>query len=92
VCAAGTRRETPIGEHCGFCEEPIEAGDRGLFVYTTQREVPAHRECSFRQVVGGIGHHEDHDFWCSSMRDPDAGLSYRQSALRVWALHEERAR
>lgn len=43
----------------------------------------AHYECIFRSVMGGIGHHEDHSYWCVNMGDPDMGLSYRESARRV---------
>lgn len=42
-----------------------------------------HRECSLRSVMGGIGHLIAHDYWCTERHDPDAGLTYRQSALLV---------
>jgi hypothetical protein len=43
----------------------------------------AHRACMMRSVIGGIGHLEDHDFWCAVMNDPDGGRTYYQSALEV---------
>jgi hypothetical protein len=46
----------------------------------------AHRECALRSVLGGIGHHEDHDYWCTQRGDPDGGRSYHQSAIEVKAL------
>lgn len=42
-----------------------------------------HPSCAARAVVGGIGHLVDHAYWCGERGDPDAGLSYRDSALRV---------
>lgn len=45
--------------------------------------VNAHRECMLRSAVGGIGHLIAHDWWCDIKHDPDAGLTYRQSALLV---------
>lgn len=42
-----------------------------------------HRACSLRSALGGIGHLLAHDYWCTQRHDPDAGLTYRQSALLV---------
>jgi hypothetical protein len=53
-------------------------------VDTTMR--PVHRECQFRAVVGGWGHHTNHPYWCNLMGDPDGGLSKRESSVRVWEL------
>jgi hypothetical protein len=33
--------------------------------------------------MGGIGHLIAHAYWCFERGDPDAGLTYRQSALLV---------
>jgi hypothetical protein len=46
---------------------------------------PVHKECGFRAVSGGIGHFEDHHYWCQTRHDPDGGRTRRQSALEVWA-------
>lgn len=43
----------------------------------------AHRTCMLREVIGGIGHLIAHDYWCTQRHDPDATLTYRQSALLV---------
>lgn len=91
VCDDGEQRPTPVGELCLHCSEAIEAGDRGMFLpFAGADGVPsvraAHRECALRAVDGGIGHHVDHDFWCSDVGDPNGGLSYRQSALKVWDM------
>lgn len=80
----GVRFPTPIGRKCSLCKEPIDEGDAGVFAHTNGRLVPHHRECGFREVMGGIGHFLDHELWCEVIGDPDAGLSYRESALQVW--------
>jgi hypothetical protein len=42
-----------------------------------------HLECLLRDVMGGIGHLTDHEFWCRTVGDPDGGMTYRESALAV---------
>ena len=59
-------------ELCGeLCLEPFE----GTPLMHT------HRECGLRSVMGGIGHLVAHEYWCLQRHDPDAGLTFRQSAL-----------
>lgn len=64
---------------CRFCQPEV-----GTFRASDQ-----HRECALRSVVGGIGHLTNHRHWCLEMHDPDAGLSYRDSALLVAAWVDE---
>lgn len=66
---------------CILCSEPIES----LAVVRIHPGF-AHQECGLRSVLGGIGHHEDHSYWCENQHDPDGGRSYHQSALEVKAL------
>lgn len=61
---------------CDLCKEPIEEPD-----LTT-----SHRECMLREVLGGIGHQIAHEYWCLRRHDPDAGYTYRESALMVYAI------
>lgn len=75
-----------------LCGELIVDGDQGQMVPAVDadgwRPRPQHRECALRAVFGGIGHLRDHVHWCNTVGDPDGGLSYRDSALAVWAqLH-----
>lgn len=44
---------------------------------------PMHRQCVLRSTMGGIGHLIAHEYWCLQKHDPDAGLTFRQSALLV---------
>lgn len=62
---------------CLMCGTPLDS----LF-----DDEAMHRECSLRNVMGGIGHLIAHDYWCTERHDPDAGLTYRQSALLVDAF------
>lgn len=92
ICDTGTQVETPVGEHCELCDEPVQLFDQGSFIGSLRGEegnfvpviAPVHRECSLRSVLGGIGHLQNHSVWCVLKHDPDAGFSYRESALKVW--------
>ena len=66
--------------NCILCMEPIEV---------QHRLGQAHSECLLRSVLGGIGHHEDHQRWCVQENDPDGGRSFRQSAIEVELLVEK---
>lgn len=77
------------GHRCGLCETEVRPGDDVRPLGTPEGPGLAHRECLLRNVLGGIGHLEDHNHWCNEMHDPDGGRSYRQSALEVDAwVHE----
>ena len=83
VCDDGVRVKTPVGIACLLCEEPIADTDQGSYLGID----PVHRECALRSVIGGWGHHVNHHYWCIQMHDPDGGLSYRESARRVWSMN-----
>lgn len=70
---------------CGEDVPPDEAADHPMFDMDGRASFP-HWYCMLREVLGGIGHHEDHEFWCLTMHEPDAGLGYRASARRVAEL------
>lgn len=75
------RASSFIGQHCTLCHEPLTGR-------SASTNMAVHRECGLRDVVGGIGHLLDHELWCIARDDPDAGLTYRQSALLVAAYEE----
>ena len=79
--------DVPLGDHCMYCRDRFEAGDNGAIFPTGYA---AHRECQLRSVMGGIGHLVDHERYCRSELGPDAGLSYRASAVLVWRHLVER--
>jgi hypothetical protein len=45
-----------------------------------------HRECLLANVIGPLGHHLDHGFWCENMDDPHCGRGVRQANLDLAAL------
>lgn len=88
--------ELPLCLMCGT--EVAETDDARKMPYGRTTSMPGlvewtvelvHRECLAREVIGGIGHLEDHEFWCETMHDPDGGRTYRQSALEVVAWVRE---
>jgi hypothetical protein len=75
-------------EDCVFCDEPIYGEQAVGVIYTEDGPRHAHQECSLREVLGGIGHHIAHEYWCVQKGDTDAGLTRRQSAKLVRAMVE----
>ena len=71
---------------CVMCGEDV-VGD-GVPIGTPTGMGVVHRECGLREVMGGIGHCVAHEYWCKQKNDPDAGLTYRQSALLVQKYYE----
>ena len=74
--------DTP-GSTCALCDEPVEPGSDASPIVTPEGPRRAHRECLLRVGLGGIGHLENHSYWCKEMHDPDGGRTLRQSALEV---------
>ena len=60
---------------CQLCNEPVEDNNRA------EGSLVAHRTCLLRCVLGGIGHLQDHNYWCSQRHDPDGGMTYYESGL-----------
>lgn len=60
---------------CELCNEPIHGDKADVY------PLNAHYQCLLRETLGGIGHLIAHKYWCLQKHDPDAGLTYRQSAL-----------
>lgn len=72
-----------------MCEEPVgDAADdiSPTALFTPEGRRTTHRSCMLREVIGGIGHLVAHEYWCLQHHDPDAGLTFRQSALLVDAF------
>lgn len=59
-----TRKSFPAGESCLYCGEQFDeaAGDSGTATLAVTHEgariAHVHKECQFRQVAGGLAHHE----------------------------------
>lgn len=74
---------------CMLCDEVVVVNDlidtEGI-LQNVVRANPSqwmHRECGLRSALGGIGHVLAHEYWCLQRNDPDAGLTFRQSAIMV---------
>lgn len=60
-CDMAPRADTPAGELCGFCTDPIQDGDQGVITPAILANgqpgaVPWHRECWMRQIAGSPFH------------------------------------
>jgi hypothetical protein len=81
------RVETPVGEACCHCHEPIEAGDDG-WLYANGPA--AHRECYIRAIVGSVAHQQKRCSCFGGTADHDEGITRRQdarAALEYWEAH-----
>lgn len=94
VCDDGVQAETPVGEPCLLCSEPIAQGDQGNWMGSVNfgsgsSMEPVHRECSLRSVLGGIEHltagpHAVGTCYLGSQ------LTHRQSSLLAWEWFQQR--
>lgn len=88
------RKPFPSGERCLYCVEVFDeaAGDSGQAMpcLTTEGTLirHAHKECSMRNVVGGLAHLQG---MCSCQGGTYElpGMTLRQEALAVWAWVQE---
>jgi hypothetical protein len=93
ICSMIPETPTPEGEVCGWCEEPIVKGDRGIEMPTVERGEwfykPWHQECQIRLIVGSKAHLERR---CSCFGgrtedvDTEPGMTKRQEAKYVLEL------
>ncbi len=90
VCNPAEHVTTPIGEPCGYCRAPIEAGSRGFFLPTLQpdgssTDRPWHKRC-LEVALGGAEPHKsarchldaDHDGPCQEW-----GSRYVEPVIRI---------
>ena len=87
ACDESPHVATPVGELCGWCEEPIAVDDDGYLIPHVGdgvREVPYHKECNLRMVVGSVGH-QCGECTCKGQEDQSEwNISRREAALRTW--------
>jgi len=94
VCERGTRRRTPVGELCWLCRDVVLYGQQGQWISQFSRaqdkqvEVPVHRECLLRQLVGNLAHLQQRCPCYGGSGGPEG--TYREESLRVWSWLEER--
>lgn len=75
-----------LNDFCLLCSHevtPYNEQAEGMWLDESGNRRKVHRECALRNVIGGIGHIEDHNKWCLINNDPDMGLGFRKSAQLV---------
>lgn len=86
------RKAFPAGQSCLYCGEQFSeaAGDSGqaTLAVTTEgaRIAHVHKECQFRQVAGGLAHHEKRCHCYGGDGDGTPGMTLREEAAEVWRL------
>ncbi len=79
---------TPVGAPCGFCQEPIEAGDKGVIIPHIDTdgasEKPYHFECHMRLTIGSLAHQERRCSCYGGNEHDPPGMSLRQAARAAW--------
>lgn len=88
------RKAFPAGKSCLYCGEEFSeaAGDSGTAaVAMTMHEgrpvgqvAHVHKECQFRQVAGGLAHHEGRCHCHGGDGNGTPGMTLREEALEVW--------
>jgi hypothetical protein len=87
--------ETPVGEACMYCFEPVADGDRGYMEVAVARvegghrmsHRPLHRECQLCSVLGNFAHVQglcQYVGHCEKLL-AESGRTLRQDALAAWA-------
>lgn len=85
--------ETPVGEPCLWCEEPIEEGDNGFvtpYIGESESSLRAwHKACWQRQSMGGLNHIEGRCTCQGGTEPPDPPeLTKREAAVAAVAAYE----
>lgn len=102
IATSHDKAETPVGEPCSYCEEPIEEGDQGIIMphvesvvddkVASARMRPTHLDCFLRQVLGSVGH-QLHKCSCFGGTEEDPpGMTKRQAATAAVRLYEKSVR
>lgn len=94
VCEVGRRANTPVGALCHLCAAMVIFGHQGTWLTAFSEfhqrvvQVPAHRECLLRALVGSLTHLEQR---CECFGGTDEAIgTYREQALASWAWLEAR--
>jgi hypothetical protein len=89
ICDDAEQVPTPLGELCGWCQEALEEGDRGVLIpYGTSAGYemrPEHAECHLRSMVGSPSHLMGQCL-CAGVAEGDSGMSLREEAKKSWEM------
>lgn len=73
----------PVGQRCDWCDELIGESDSGLLIpyYGDEvAEIPFHKECFLRQIVGSVAHQLGECSCAGGDREDPPGISKREAA------------
>jgi hypothetical protein len=76
----GEHQETPTGEPCLHCSEPIEWWASGVVMAVGERRRPLHLECFLRSTVGSLGHLRGRCSCYGGDEEDPPGVSVRDAA------------
>lgn len=87
----------PVGQLRIYCEERIEEADSGLLIpylgaTSSEVEVPYHRGCFTRTIVGSVAHQLGRCSCYGGDGEDSPGISKRESAKMAEALAHHKAR
>lgn len=85
--------ETPFGEPCLYCDEPIEADDTGFVTPMVNAlshvvEAAYHRSCFLVTFVGSVGHQTGKCSCFGGDFDDPPGMSKREAAQEAVRIFE----
>lgn len=80
------RTETPVGEPCSYCEEPIKEGDRGFTIPIagSDSEAPYHHPCFIRTIIGSVGHQQKKCSCYGGTEEDPPDMTKREAALAAF--------
>lgn len=88
--------DTPVGELCWRCDEPIGPDDSGLLIphwggADRGSWHPYHYDCHMRGIIGGLNHLRGSCTCCGGTEPPDPpNMTKREAAsaaVALWALN-----
>jgi hypothetical protein len=94
------RVDTPVGEHCAWCDEAMAEIDTGVIMFFIEtdvsvapRQVPYHYECHMRRLIGGVNHQLHLCFCpgCAGVLPPDPTSMTRREAASAAVDHWHKA-
>lgn len=85
------RADTPVGERCMSCDDPIAAGDDGEMRFRVSEDMqpsihPEHKECMLRRVFGSVGHQFKKCCCYGGDYEDPPGLTKHEAALCAMGL------
>lgn len=84
----------PVGAVDHLCGELIDEGDNGVMMTGLTeaggwQDMPVHKECFLRSVVGGVAHLQGRCRCHGGDAHDDDTMTYRESALAVWEFYQQ---